>query len=280
MPASRLTTIRVEKPWGRRNLWPGFDSVADSDAPVGEIWFQAPAGCDPELLVKYLFTAERLSIQVHPDDAAAQAAGFPRGKDEAWVVLAAEPDAVIGVGLTKTVTPQELRAAALDGQIEPLLHWHPVKAGDVIYSPAGTIHAIGAGLTLIEVQQSLDLTYRLYDYGRPRALHLEEAMAVSMPIPFTPVTREREIRPARVALTEGVKFVLEQWDWTGTRELELPEDVRGWIIPVTGTGLIDGVPMAAGECWLAHGRINIALMPQSTCLCAYIADQALPILSD
>src|SRR3546814_2738640 len=91
-----------------------------------------------------------------------------RGKDEAWLILAAEPDSTIALGTKRPVGREELRDAALDGSIEDLLDWKPVKAGDFYYSPAGTVHAIGAGITLIEVQQNVDLTYRLYDYGRPR----------------------------------------------------------------------------------------------------------------
>jgi len=95
--AIQLETKRVEKPWGRKDLWPGFGDVPEGGDPVGEIWFEDPRGDDPELLVKYLFTSEKLSVQVHPNDAAAHAAGYPRGKDEAWVILAAEPHAVIGL---------------------------------------------------------------------------------------------------------------------------------------------------------------------------------------
>ena len=114
MTATRLTTKRVEKPWGRISLWPGFDSVVPGGAPVGEIWFEAPG--DPQLLIKYLFTSEKLSIQVHPDDMAARARGYPRGKDEAWVVLAADPHATIAIGTVTPMTLDELRRAALDAQ--------------------------------------------------------------------------------------------------------------------------------------------------------------------
>ena len=91
MPAVRLETKRVEKPWGRHGkLWPGFPDAPQSGEPIGEIWFQPPgqsdAGSGPELLNKYLLTSEKLSVQVHPGDAAARAAGYPRGKDEAWVI--------------------------------------------------------------------------------------------------------------------------------------------------------------------------------------------------
>src|SRR3546814_10293004 len=95
MAVVKLFTKRVEKPWGRRTLLPAFDDVMNCGEPVGEIWFQMPDGSEPELLVKYLFTSENLSIQVHPDDEGAKARGYPRGKDEAWVVLEADPGATI-----------------------------------------------------------------------------------------------------------------------------------------------------------------------------------------
>ena len=129
MPAKRLTTLRVEKPWGRHKLWPGFGDAPDGGAAVGEIWFDAGADADPELLVKYLFTSERLSIQVHPDDAAAQAAGYKRGKDEAWLVLAADPDSTIALGTREVTSREALAAGALDGAIVDMVDWKPVKAG-------------------------------------------------------------------------------------------------------------------------------------------------------
>jgi mannose-6-phosphate isomerase len=245
MTVHRLPTIRVEKPWGRHQLWPGFANPAPDGAPVGEIWYAAPPGVETALMVKYLFTSERLSIQVHPDDAAAQAAGYACGKDEAWVVLAAEPGATIALGTTRAVSQDALRSAALDGSIETLMHWQSVKAGDVIYSPAGVVHAIGPGLTLIEVQQNLDLTYRLYDYGRPRELHLDAGIAVSKPVPFVIEDRSRQLAPGRELLTLGAKFTIERWSngfETNARD--------GWFIPVTGNGTINGETWHAGECYM------------------------------
>lgn len=269
MPAKRLTTLRVEKPWGRHDLWPGFADVAAGGQAVGEIWFDTAAGTDAELLVKYLFTSERLSIQVHPDDAAAQAAGYPRGKDEAWVVLAAEPDSTIALGTRAATTRAALAAAALDGTIVDMLDWKPVKAGDVIYSAAGAIHAIGAGITLIEVQQNVDLTYRLYDYGRPRELHLEAGIAVSVPAPFIAPSMPGEVNPGRAILCEGGKFVLERWSWHGTRSVTLPDDVQAWLVPVTGGGTIDGAAFRAGECWMIDGAVEIAPTAGSDMLFTY-----------
>ncbi|HST36403.1 MAG TPA: class I mannose-6-phosphate isomerase, partial [Allosphingosinicella sp.] len=208
MTAQPLRAVPVERVWGRRELPPGFPRPP-GDEPIGEIWFETPA--EAPLLVKYLFTSERLSIQVHPDDAAAQAKGYKRGKDEAWYVIDAAPDAVIGLGLTREISRDELRAAAADGSIEALLDWKPAKKGDVFYSPAGTIHAIGGGIALIEIQQNLDLTYRLYDYGRPRELHLDEAAAVARPEPWFPPSRREQIAPGRESLARGGAFTLERW---------------------------------------------------------------------
>ncbi len=113
---TRLQTIVVEKPWGRTDIPSDFGDFGDRR--IGEIWFAHPAGDAAPIMVKFLFTSERLSIQVHPDDAAARAAGFPRGKEECWLVLDAEPDAELGVGLTRETTREALRGAALDGSID------------------------------------------------------------------------------------------------------------------------------------------------------------------
>jgi len=230
MAARRLRARPVERVWGRRHLPPGFPQPP-GDEPIGEIWFEPPG--DAELLVKYLFTSERLSIQVHPDDAAARAQGYPRGKDEAWFVIDAEPGAVIGLGLTRAISREALRQAALDGSIEGLLDWRPVAKGDLLYSPAGTIHAIGAGIALVEVQQNVDVTYRLYDYGRPRELHLDDAVAVAKPGPWSPpsepvFTLERLTAPG--GLSDGAL-----------------------VVPLRSAGAIDGEALVAGSVWSVIG---------------------------
>jgi len=268
MTAICLETKRVEKPWGRNNLWPGFDDVSEGGEPVGEVWFQDPRGHDPELLVKYLFTSERLSIQVHPDDAAAQAAGYPRGKDEAWVVLAAEPHAVIGIGMREVMTRDELRASALDGSIEDKLFWKAVKAGDVFYSPAGTVHAIGPGLTLVEVQQNVDLTYRLYDYGRPRELHLDAGIAVSDPVPYVAPFVPLEASRGRLILADGPAFVLEHWARSGSGKIDGGGRTL-WLVPIKGGGAIDGRAFVVGSNWLVEGDAELSLEENSEVLVAY-----------
>ena len=266
MACLRLSTIRVEKPWGRRQLWPGFADPASGESLIGEIWFDSRGSRAPELLVKYLFTGERLSIQVHPDDAQAQARGFAHGKDEAWVILDAQPGSTIALGTVRPVSREALRRAALDGSIEALMDWKPVSAGDVIYSPANTVHAIGAGITLIEVQQNVDLTYRLYDYGRPRELHLEDGIAVSDPVPFAIPPIRPEAAPGRQVLAASDKFVLERWTWSGKRTVNLEAD--GWLIPVRGSGQIDGLAFSAGECWMADHEAGVSIDPGSELLFA------------
>ena len=272
MTATLLATKRVEKPWGRHNLWPGFADPAKHGDAVGEVWFQTPHAAEPELLIKYLFTSEKLSVQVHPDDAAARAAGYKRGKDEAWVILAAEPHATIALGTKAPMTKEALRAASLDGSIEHLLDWKPVKAGDFYYSVAGTIHAIGPGLTLVEVQQNVDLTYRLYDYGSDRELHLDAGVAVSDPVPFVPLPEPERASGDRTILAEGPKFVIERWPG-GHRVVTLPEGVMGWFVPLAGEGVADGVAWRAGECLTLEGRVEIGASEDSDLLFAYPGDK-------
>jgi mannose-6-phosphate isomerase len=136
------------------------------------VWFVAPE--EPRLLVKFLFTSEKLSVQVHPGDSAAGP-----GKTEMWHVLRAAPDARVALGFERPISRDAARAAALSCEIEGLLRWIPAHPGDTFFVPAATVHAIGAGLALCEIQQYSDVTYRLYDYGRPRELHLEAALAVA-----------------------------------------------------------------------------------------------------
>ncbi len=140
------------------------------------------------LLAKLIDARERLSVQVHPDDAYAlthEAGSGHLGKSEAWYVLEAQGDAHVLWGFRRDVERDEVRSAVADGSLPALMNRVSVAPGDVIYNPAGTVHAIGAGVMLFEIQQTSDLTYRLYDYqrrdasGRPRELHLERALEVA-----------------------------------------------------------------------------------------------------
>lgn len=268
MTATLLATKRVEKPWGRHTLYPGFPDPAASGEPIGEVWFQSPHPEEPELLIKYLFTSEKLSVQDHPSDEEAQKRGLPRGKDECWLILNAEPDSTIAIGPKQAVTADELRASALDGSIEDKLDWKPVTAGDFYYSHSGVIHAIGAGLTLIEVQQNSDTTYRLYDYGRPRELHLDDGIAVAELQPYVAPSSPGQVAPGRTILVEGPKFVLERWGG-GKRDITLPEGQTGWLVPIRGEGVVGGVAWRAGECVMVTGEELLHASEDADLLFAY-----------
>ena len=235
----KLARRYVEKPWGRDRLPAGFDAPAGKR--IGEVWFEGPP--DLPLLAKYLFTSETLSVQVHPDDKAADAMGLPGGKNECWYVLEAEPGAGIGLGLKQELSAEELRASALDGSIEEMLDWREVRAGDFYFVRAGTIHAIGGGLALLEFQQNSDVTFRLYDYGRPRELHLDEAIRVAKRRPYTePVQHVGE--GAERVLVDGPAFTLLL---TGEDSLR---DRQRWVLPLEGEVRSGEDIAGAGECLL------------------------------
>lgn len=249
MTLKRLVPRMVEKLWGRTDLPVQFGTAP---APVGEVWFEHPGGSLP-LLVKWLFTSDRLSVQVHPNDAQAAAFGLPGGKEECWVVVAADPGACLGIGTTRELGPDALRAAAMSGEIATLLDWKPVAAGDWFHIAPGTVHAIGPGVTLIEVQQAADVTYRLFDYGRPRALHIEAAVAVSRAEPY------RDPRHGRLGdankpelLTRCSTFSL----YHGALFNGLPTE-NLWLIPLAGTIELAGGSHGPGT--VLHGRLPSVL---------------------
>lgn len=269
MALRKLRERAVERVWGRRTLPAQFAHLpSDGADPIGEIWFEDEAA-DCALLVKYLFTSDRLSIQVHPDDAAARASGHACGKDEAWLVLDAERGAVIGLGLTHEVPREALRAAALDGGIETLLDWRPVKAGDIYYSPAGTVHAIGGGLALVEIQQNLDLTYRLYDYGRPRELHLDQGIAVARPAPYDHASIPVEIAPGRSVAAGGAAFTVERWSGRLTGPVRSAADTPLLLIPFAGSATLAGEILTAGTVWSLDGEGDFSAGADWDALVAY-----------
>jgi mannose-6-phosphate isomerase len=263
MVIRQLEGHAVEKIWGRRDLPAMFGDAAERAEPVGEIWFADDAA--PDLLVKCLFTSEKLSIQVHPDDAQAQASGHRCGKEEAWYVLSAEPGAVIGAGFAHDLTAEELRAAALDGRIEALMTWHPVKPGDFFHVPAGTVHAIGAGLSLVEIQQNVDLTYRLYDYGRPRELHLDDGIAAAVGAPFAR-TAIRSNGLGRELLAASDKFEIERLTGGMDHDVAGSAERPAWIIPVSGDCVAGDGVLPPGTVWLADAPAKFTLADDATML--------------
>ena len=248
-----LETIQVEKPWGVDRLPDGFAS--NEGRRIGEIWFDRPGKPLP-LLVKWLFTSERLSIQVHPDDAEAAARGQPSGKEECWVIVAAEPGARLGIGTIEALSPERLREASLSGEIEHLMDWKKVAPGDYFTIPAGTIHAIGAGISLVEVQQNADITYRLYDYGRPRELHLDDGVAVSRAAPYAdPRSGRLSSDAATEQLVDGPHFRL--WQARGAAIADVAAgDEPCWVIPLAGEVMTaSGDRARTGDClYLSRGE--------------------------
>lgn len=244
---SKLATTLSLRPWGVERLPPPF--VTPGGERIGEVWFTPPAALDP-LLVKYIFTSQALSVQVHPADADAPAGS--RGKEECWYVLAAEPGAKLGIGFVKRLEPEQLRAAAGDGSIEQLLDWHPVRAGDFFYIPAGTVHAIGAGISLIEVQQNSDVTYRLYDYGRPRELHLDAGLKVARADRYPPRLHRQVPARGSVQLVEGPHFRLDRLQ--GPPGAAVRDRYRGavLILPLDQPVQVHGETVRPGECALAE----------------------------
>jgi mannose-6-phosphate isomerase len=229
-------------------------SQAYGEALVGTSSYRRYGARFP-LLAKFIDAADKLSIQVHPDDAYAHAreAETGIGKEEAWYVLAAEPGAHIIWGFKTRVTPEEVRRAALGGSLEGLVNYVPVSPGDVIYNPAGTLHAIGAGILLFEIQQSSDLTYRLYDYGRrdaagrPRELHLDKALEV---LDYTPGDRAK-VSPERLdelhsSLVKSPFFAMERWRLAGDLErTTAPASAEIWTVVAGEAKISAGEPALA-----------------------------------
>jgi mannose-6-phosphate isomerase len=274
----------AHKPWGVADLHPWSSIDASGDA-VGELWFQradkdAPS---PALLLKLLFTSEPLSIQVHPDDAFARSIGLPNGKTEAWYILSATPDARVAIGLKRSLTPEQLRASIEDGSIADLVQWRPAAKGDIIFVPAGTIHAIGAGIVLAEIQQRSDTTFRLFDYRRHRELHQERAVAVSDAGPAQTQSAPLHLTAARTALISNPHFVLERIDLQANSNWALNADRETWILVIEGGARIGLIAASVGDAVFAEAdRAGIEAGPDGmSCLIAYPGpDPIMPLLQE
>jgi mannose-6-phosphate isomerase len=203
----------VERVWGTRDLSLIYRHKTarkggEFEQPIGEVWLTgdqcrvsngtfagqtladltkrfareligdaAPDADHFPLLLKFLFPTQKLSVQVHPDDEGARTIGQSCGKTECWYVLAAQPGAQVALGFKNGVTKADVEQAIRDVRLEELINWIDVHPGELIYVDAGTVHAIGPGVVMVETQQNSDTTYRLYDYGRPRELHIKEGLA-------------------------------------------------------------------------------------------------------
>lgn len=242
----RLTPRFLEKVWGSTHIEPLFPH---RDAKIGEVWLEA--GHPLPLLLKFIFTTEKLSVQVHPGDEYAALHHQSSGKTEMWHVVAAQPGAQVAVGFRDPLSRDELREASLSGKIEQLLEWYDAKQGDTFFLPAGTVHAIGPGLVMCEIQQQSDITYRLYDYGRPRELHLDHALAVSHRGPYDP----------RAESTEGILVACDYFTTSLVKvrgATELPERAGQFIVAIRGKGSVDRDPARPGDAWFAEsGAVQV-----------------------
>jgi mannose-6-phosphate isomerase len=251
----RLKPWFSERPWGKRDLRPWYADTWTTEL-VGEAWLTGPQcmvetgplagrtlasvarelGGEFPLLVKLLFPAEKLSVQVHPDDAQAQAFGETRGKTECWYVLEADPGAAVALGLKAGVDVAAVKAAVAEGTMEELMEWVPVSVGDMLFVDAGTVHAIAPGVVLLETQQTSDVTYRLYDYGRPRELHLEKGLQV-----IKTKTGAGKIAPRVMdgftRLMEQKYFVVDRFD-VAAGEVRVAMDGPGCLVGLTGSGVV------------------------------------------
>ncbi len=284
-----------ERVWGGRNLRSADFTRAGSGTPIGEAWIaygesvvasgpaagqtldallaqgpaarsallggRGPAGGSFPLLIKLLDCADWLSVQVHPNDAQAETMVGPgeRGKTEAWHMLRAAPDAQILAGV-KTGTTQEVLARAIrGGTVLEVAERHPVAAGDTVFIPAGTLHALGPGLLLYEVQQSSDTTYRVYDWDRPassgRALHIEQSVAV------TRAELRGDLRPGSETHGEGELTRCEYFVLSG---LKLGEG--GKVQRDTGGQSFQIVTVTAGRAALSCGDERLELGTYETVL--------------
>ena len=238
MAPFRIEPRFVGRVWGWNDLHPWYKKVARQE-PIGEVWLtgddcevatgphakktlaaifdEMPRALlgkdaphtDSPLLIKVIFAREKLSVQVHPDDRLAQKYGQPRGKTECWYALAADPGAQVAVGLKSGVTMDQVREGAEKGTLEESLNMLPVLAGDMIFVDAGTVHAIWPGSVLLETQQNSDLTYRLYDYGRGRELHVDKSIEATRLQTQAGKIAPRAL-PDRTILLESRYFVVEK----------------------------------------------------------------------
>jgi mannose-6-phosphate isomerase len=266
-----------ERPWGARDLAPIFDKQAEKD-PIGEVWLTADTckvangplkgrtlqelsreygtnflgdNCADTsrfpLLIKFLFPREKLSVQVHPDDEGARRIGQACGKTECWYVLDARPNAQVGLGLKPGTTKQQLAEAIANKRAEFLLNWIPVNKGELIYVDAGTVHAIGPGSILVETQQNSDTTYRLYDYGRPRELHVEQGLAATKEKTGAGKTRPRGDDDLTTLITspcfvvERIREMKKDSYWSG-------ENTKQWntveiLVATEGCGVVEAEGM-------------------------------------
>ena len=294
-----------ERIWGSRDLAPIYSQKIIGD-PVGEVWLTGdecqvangplagrtlaelsrefrsrllgevtPGASRFPLLIKFLFPRDKLSVQVHPDDAAAALMGQACGKTECWYVLKAEPGARIGLGLKPGTTKAEVERAIHETRMEQLMNWIDARQDDMFYVDAGTIHAIGPGVVIVETQQNSDTTYRLYDYGRPRELHIEDGLRATKE-----QTHAGKVAAGRAEITKGKtqmnlitspSFVVDKFSLNQSWQFQRPRHVKRslWcLVALRGCGVIESegaapVTFSAGEAVVVPAAVDrFILKPQ------------------
>ena len=301
-----MTPVFDPRPWGTLDLSPIYPNRTFSEK-IGESWLTGDhckvangplsgkslaqlsteygpelvgdAARDPKrfpLLMKFLFPHEKLSVQVHPDDECAQKAGEPWGKTECWYVACADPGAKVALGMKPGVTCEQLERGISEHRAEDLLNWVDVYRGDLIYVAGGTVHTLGPGSIIVETQQQSDTTYRLYDYGRPRELHLEQGLAAVKEAHGS----GKVIRPAAPSgngsqheeLVAAPYFVVERFALTEPQPLTTTDEsgVRSVqiLLALDGCGSVEAhgsepVTLAKGDAVVVPANIwNFEVRPQ------------------
>ena len=248
---TRLEPSFREKVWGVTHLGPWFE---DRPAKTGEVWFEHTPPLP--ILFKFLFTSENLSVQVHPPDRGAEP-----GKTEMWYVLRAEPGAKIALGFRQRYSAERVRAAAESGDLVDMLEWIPVRAGETYFTPARTVHAIGAGLALCEIQQNSDVTYRLFDYGRPRELHLDASLEVARLEPHDGLAVPVDLGEGRQLLAECPYFRTELIETAEPLRIPAGAGTELYTL-IEGEGCFASADFHPGEVWLAEGE-QVQIVPQT-----------------
>jgi mannose-6-phosphate isomerase len=310
------------RPWGTMDLSPIYPNHKFSEK-IGESWLSGDdckvangplkgeslsslseqyqrelvgdAARDPTrfpLLLKFLFPEEKLSVQVHPDDAQAQRVGQPWGKTECWYVAHAKPGSQIGLGLKPGVTAAQLEEAIHQNRAEEVLNWINVFSGDMVYVAGGTVHTLGPGSVIVETQQQSDTTYRLYDYGRPRELHLKDGLAAVK----ENAKSGKVLRPApqqngknrHAPLVGAPYFVVDMFEAKDPLELttrdESGKSSVQILVAVEGCGVIEApgmesVTLAKGDAVVVPACVgNFGVRPQWALefLRAYVPGKPLP----
>jgi mannose-6-phosphate isomerase len=322
----RIEPAFVPRIWGARSLAPLYPEKTNLPEPIGEVWLtgvdckvatgslagktlgEAWREMPPEwrstdfskasefpLLIKFIFPTDKLSIQVHPDDAYAAAheqATGGRGKTEMWHILSAEPRAKVLVGLKPGTTKEKFLTALQKSSLEELLEDYPVQQGDTIFVPAGTPHTIGPGMVLCEIQEYSDLTYRIYDYGRvdatgkPRDLHVKKALAVMNfePRPAVKTVPLAWRKEKDLSLLAACKyFAVNRW------EISAPFHIRGaaesfrLFVFLSGRGKFTwkegSLDFHFGESWFVPDNLwRFSLLPDEPTSLLHIEIPYLPAL--